>query len=235
LLAGVAAALALFVWWEARAPRPIIRIALFLEMHFALVNAAGCVMNFSGFAVMLIGPYFLVRYTGLSVPGAGLVLASGFIAMAAMSPFSGGLVARFGAVRVGPLGAFLTAAGLGSVALWQPESETAVMVIALALHGAGMSLFQVAYMELVLASSPLADRGVAGSLSMLTRTVGVVAAAAGLTLIFQTRQQAALALGAEPAAAFLTAFRLTFLVAAGLAAATGAALLTQLGARRSAG
>jgi len=224
LFGGAAAALALFVWWEGRAARPIIRMELFRNLRFALVNAAGCVMNFSAFAVMLIGPYFLVRYTGLSVPSAGLVLASGFIAMAASSVFSGGLVARLGAVRVGPIGAFLTAGGLFWVASWRPETATVLMVLALALHGTGMSLFQVAYMELVLASSPLADRGVAGSLSMLTRTVGVVVAAAGLTLIFQTRQQVVLTLGADPAAAFLEAFRLTFLVAAGLAAVTGAAL-----------
>ena len=79
-------------------------------------------------------------------------------------------------------------------------------------------------MELVLASSPLADRGVAGSLSMLTRTVGVVVAAAGLTLLFQTQEQAALATGSEPATAFLVAFRATFLVVGGFAAATGAVL-----------
>jgi hypothetical protein len=119
----------------------------------------------------------------------------------------------------------LTGAGLCSVATWQPDTAPALMVLALALHGIGMSFFQVAYMELVMASSPLADRGVAGSLSMLTRTVGVVVAAAGLTLLFQTQQQGALAGGADAAAAFLTAFRVTFLVAGGLAAATGITLV----------
>jgi MFS family permease len=225
LLPGAAASLALFVWWERRTGQPIIRIDLFRVYRFALVNAAGCTMNFSAFSVMLIGPYFLVRYTGLTVPSAGLVLASGFIAMAGNSLLAGLLVARLGAARVGPLGALLTAAGLCSVATWQPETAPVLMVLALALHGIGMSLFQVAYMELVLATSPLADRGVAGSLSMLTRTVGVVGAAAGLTLLFQTQQQGALAGGADATAAFLTAFRVTFLVAGALAAATAGALV----------
>ena len=224
LLAASAAALGLFLWWERRATRPIIRLELFRNTRFTLVNAAGCVMNFSAFSVMLIGPYFLVRYTELTVPSAGLVLASGFIAMAGNSLLAGGLVARLGAARVGPLGALLTGAGLCWTATWQPDTAPALMVLALALHGIGMSFFQVAYMELVLAASPLADRGVAGSLSMLTRTVGVVVAAAGLTLLFQTRQGAAVAGGADPTTAFLTAFRVTFLLAGALAAATGAML-----------
>ena len=224
LVPAAAASLAFFVWWEGHTRQPIIRIELFRNARFSLVNAAGCVMNFSAFSVMLIGPYFLVRYTGLSVPSAGLVLASGFVAMAANSLLAGGLVARFGAVRVGPLGALLTGGGLCSVAFWSPDTAPLLMVLALVLHGIGMSFFQVAYMELVLASSPLADRGVAGSLSMLTRTVGVVVAAAGLTLLFQTQEQAALATGSEPATAFLVAFRATFLVVGGFAAATGAVL-----------
>ena len=37
-----------------------------------------------------------------------------------------------------------------------------------------------------MAATPLAHRGVAGSLSMLTRTIGVVTGAAALTLVFQT-------------------------------------------------
>jgi MFS family permease len=224
LVPAAAASLSLFVWWESRTNQPIIRIDLFRNLRFTLVNAAGCTMNFSAFAVMLIGPYFLVRYTGLTVPNAGLVLASGFIAMAGSSPFAGGLVARFGAARLGSLGALLSGAGLCLVAMWRPDTAPVLMVLALALQGIGMSLFQVAYMDLIMAASPLADRGVAGGLSMLTRTVGVVIAAAGLTLLFQTREHAAISGGVAPTIAFLSAFQVTFFFAGSLAVATGLAL-----------
>jgi len=82
--------------------------------------------------------------------------------------------------------------------------------LSLALQGVGTGLFQVAYMEIVMATSPLAYRGVAGSLSMLTRTIGVVTAAAGLTLAFQALQGAASMQGAGEAPAFLSAFRNLF-------------------------
>jgi MFS family permease len=216
--------LVLFVWWEARTPRPIIRVAMFREPRFALVNLAGTLMYLVTFAVMLLTPYFLARFSGLPLPVAGLLLAVGFVAMAASSSPAGWLVGRFGAARMAPFGPFAAALGLGLIGFWRADTGVPAMICALALQGAGTALFQVAYMELVMASAPLADRGVAGSLSMLTRTLGVVVAAAGLTLIFQTREHAALVGGADAATAFLSAYRTTFLVAAAIAAATGLAL-----------
>lgn len=224
LFAGAAATLAAFIWWEARAPRPIIRISMFRDLRFALINLAGTLMYLATFSVMLLVPYFFARFTTLPLPVAGGLLAAGFLAMAAAASPGAWLVERFGAGRAAPLGPIAAALGLGLVGFWHSQTPVAVMIVALALQGAGSGLFQVAYMDLVMAASPQADRGVAGSLSMLTRTIGVVVAAAGLTLIFQTRQQAMLALGDDAAAAFLAAFRLTFLVAAGIAAVIGAAL-----------
>ena len=80
-----------------------------------------------------------------------------------------------------------------------------------------------------MAASPLAHRGVAGSLSMLTRTIGVVIGASGLTLAFQALQSAAGGTGNQEA--FLTAFHTLFRLA-GLVAALTAALVIWPPARR---
>ena len=76
-------------------------------------------------------------------------------------------------------------------------------------------------MDIVMAASPLADRGVAGSLSMLTRTIGVVTGAAVLTLMFQAFDSAALTQGADETQAFLSAFRMIFRLAGITAALSG--------------
>jgi MFS family permease len=183
------------------------------------------------FSVMLIGPYFLVRYTGLTLPQAGMVLASGFIAMAITSPFAGQVVARLGAERVAPLGALATGVGLFSIGSWQPDTASALMVLSLALHGIGLGLFQVAYIDLVVASSPPEHRGVAGSLAMVTRTIGTVTAAALLTLGFQLIETAARGDGAGATEAFLTAFHTMFRFA-GIVAAVIAGLLVWSTRRR---
>ncbi len=213
LLPAACVSLVAFVWWEARTPQPVVRIALFRRAAFAIINAASCVLYLVTFSVMLISPYFLVHHTGLSLPQAGLVLASGFVAMAIASPFAGRIVARFGAGRVAPIGALAIGAGLFSVGNWRPETAPALMVLSLAVQGCGLACFQVAYMELVMAATPPAHRGVAGSLGMLTRTIGTVTGASLLTLGFQTLQSIALAGGEAAPDAFLAAYHTIFRLA----------------------
>jgi MFS family permease len=180
LIPAALASLGLFIWWERRTPQPIVRIELFRRAAFAIVNLASCLMYLLTFSVMLIGPYFIKPiFQSLYGPFwggvvAGGVLATGFIAMALSSPLAGLAVTRFSAERVAPLGALTIGAGLFLIGNLQPDTAPALMLLALALHGVGMSLFQVAYLELVMAASPVAHRGVAGSLAMLTRTIGVV-------------------------------------------------------------
>jgi EmrB/QacA subfamily drug resistance transporter len=221
LFPAACASLAAFVWWELRTPEPIVRIELFRHAGFAIVNGASCLMYLMTFSVMLISPYFLVHHTGLTLPQAGFVLASGFVAMAVASPLAGRVVARVGAGRVAPVGALAIGAGLFSVGNWQPDTAPALMVLSLAIQGVGLALFQVAYMELVMAASPLAHRGVAGSLGMLTRTIGTVTGAALLTLGFQTIQSLALAGGQTAPDAFLSAYHAIFRLAGLAAALTG--------------
>ncbi len=230
LIPAAAVSLAAFVWWESRTPQPVIRVELFRDRRFAILNLASCAMYLVTFSVMLFTPYFLVRYTGLPLPLAGAVLATGFVAMAATSPLAGRLIARFGAERVAPLGACSIGAGLFLVGSWPPDIGPLLMILTLALHGIGLGLFQVAYLELVLAASPLADRGVAGSLAMVTRTIGTVTAAALLTLGFQAIEGAARNHGTADAQAFLAAYHAMFRLAGFVAAATG--LLLAVSVRR---
>ena len=63
------------------------------------------------------------------------------------------------------------------------------------LQGSGVGFFQVAYFDIATATIPRAQRGVAGSLVMMTRTVGVVTGATVLMLVFRTMRA-----GAEAAA-----------------------------------
>src|SRR6185503_17663283 len=89
------------------------------------------------------------------------------------------------------------------------------MAICLGLQGVGLGLFQVAYSDRVLATLPQSDRGVAGSLTLVTRTLGVIGAAAGLTALNDALAASA-AISGRADAAFV-GFQQTFaVVAAGL-------------------
>ena len=232
LIPAAAASFAAFVWWEGRVAEPMVRVELFRDLRFAIVNLASALMYLVTFSVMLFAPYFFARYTAMSLPLAGAVLATGFVAMAGASPLAGSLVARIAPQHVALLGSLLTGTGLFIVGSWHPGTPPGVMVVALGLHGLGLGFFQVAYMEIVIAASPAAHRGVAGSLSMLTRTFGVVVAAALLTLGFQAIAGAARAGGASETEAFLRAYSAMFHIA-GVGAATIGAMVAWSGRGRA--
>jgi MFS family permease len=215
------ASLGAFVWWERRTPVPVVRIELFRDPVFALINLANVLIYLSTFSVMLLVPYYFSRLTTLPLPVAGAVLAVGSAGMVAISAPGGWLVARFSAAKVAPAGAFLIAIGLGWVGFWGDAASPAVMVASLLLQGLGTGLFQVASMEIVMAASPPDQRGVAGSLSMLTRVIGVVTAASVLTIGFRAVERGALAAGADATHAFLAGFSAVFRGVAVAAAAIG--------------
>ena len=218
LIGTALASLALFVWWEGRAARPIVRIELFKDAGFAAVNAVFMLVNLATFSVLLFVPYFFARFSTMPLPAAGAVLASGSVAMALTSPAAGWLIARIASERVAALGILLIGAGLYLIGIWSADASPAIMVLTLPLQGFGVGLFQVAYMDIVMRSSPIADRGVAGSLSMLTRTIGTVTGAAALTLLFRTLQ------GSDAEAGFLDAFHAVFRIAGIGVAATALAI-----------
>ena len=184
LIAVAAASFVLFGWWEARAARPIVRIRMFRDPGFAAVNLVTVLTYLAQFSVLLFVPYFFVRFSAMPLPLAGAVLAIGSATMAIAAPPAGWLIARMAPERVAALGIVAVGAGLFLVGFWPADVSPVVMVLTLAVQGLGVGLFQTAYMDMVMRASPPADRGVAGSLAILTRTIGTVTGAASLTLIF---------------------------------------------------
>jgi len=89
---------------------------------------------------------------------------------------------------------------------------------AMMLQGIGLGLFQVAYFDLATATIPRQNRGVAGSLVMMTRTLGIVIGATTLMLVFQGLQTSAAGGGVTQAQAFLAGFRDAFRYAAAIPA-----------------
>jgi MFS family permease len=211
-----------FSYWEKRVAQPIVNLGLFRTGGFAGLNIASVIIYLTSFSVLLLGPYYLVRFTGLSVIMAGGVLGTSFVGSLVASPLAGWAIERVPAGRVAALGAALCAAGLVLIGGWQPGSngQTITILGTLALQGFGVGLFQVAYVDIVMRTLPRRHRGVAGSIAMLSRSVGVVSGATLLTLVFHTIETMQLAGGHMPAASFLTGFKATFWsagVVAGLA------------------
>jgi len=216
---------------ERRAADPVLRVDAFRRPRFALLNGLNIVVSGASFAPLLFTPFFLTRFAGFDAAAGGLALASGAIGATAAAALAGRLIRPLTGGGVAALGAALAAVGLFLVGRATVDSSLLHIVATLAIAGAGLGFFQTAYLDGVTGILPAAERGVAGGLAMATRTIGVVAAASMLTLVFGNAETAALADGAAPSTAFATAYRLAFAVAAG-AAAAGAVLAWTM--RRSA-
>ncbi len=207
---AVASVLAAALLWgfarqERRTPQPILDLGLFRLPGFARVTLAAALANLACFVVLLLLPFYLATALGLGPRPIGAVLASTAVGLVTASPVAGAIAGRIGPRKLMLAGCTAIAVGLAVVALAPPLG---CIVAALLVQGFGQGLFMVAFLDVVTATLPAHSRGVAGSLGMLTRTLGVVLGASLLTLAFRSLS----GLG------FLAAFQGSFAVAAGVAA-----------------
>jgi hypothetical protein len=108
----------------------------------------------------------------------------------------------------------LVAAGGIAIAFCASSEARAPIMASLLLNGAGVGLFQVAYTDVIVAALPRHSRGVAGSLSMVTRTFGVVTAASVLTSAIDALERRRIQAGDSASAAFAGAFESVFVYSA---------------------
>jgi MFS family permease len=205
---------AAFIIRQQRHPQPLIRLSLFRDVDFAIMNAASIAVNLVAFSVLLLVPYYLVRVAHLDAASGGILLACGAGGTVVGSWLAGRLATRVRIGRLALAGVVLSIAGLWLVSIWTPATTLGVIGLSLLLQGLGVGLFQVAYADLVIATLPSGERGVAGSLTMVTRTIGIVGGATCLSAAFRHFEAAASSAGAPAMDAFLAGFQTTFLYAA---------------------
>ena len=211
-----AIAFAAFIVRESRAARPIIAVGLLRQPGFALLNLVSVLANLAAFSVWLLVPYFLARVPGYTLAGSGAILATAAAGAVLAAPIGGRLVGRtISAERLAIAGATAIGAGLLWIGAWTDETPTVLRIAGLTLQGVGLGLFQLGYSDIVTAALPLRDRGVAGSLVLLTRTFGTVTAASIVLMVFEIL---------NTSHGFVEAFQWTFWLAAMLALAAAALL-----------
>jgi len=211
-----AAGFAAFIFRESRAARPIISVEILKTPGFALLNLVSVLTNLAAFSVWLLVPYFLARVPDYGLTESGIILATAAAGAVLAAPIGGRIAGRH--VRPDHLaiaGAVAIGGGLLLLGAWTEQTPTILRVAGLTVQGVGLGLFQLAYSDIVTAALPLADRGVAGSLVLLTRTLGTVTAASVVLLVFGIL---------NAAYGFLQAFQTTFQLAALLAFASAVLL-----------
>ena len=211
------ALLMVFTRRERRDAEPVLPPIVLRDSALLAANIGSVVVNLVGFAIPMIVPYYLARIGGFDAAEMGLLLAASTVGMFAGSMATPRVVQTFGQRRATLVGATLVALGQGAIALWTLTPllpPVIALIAALLLHGVGIGLFQVSYTDLIVATLPPQNRGVAGSLAMLTRTIGVVIASVVLSGALQALEARNLAAGQAADAAFHAAFGTVFLYTA---------------------
>ena len=211
------AAIAAFLLHARRSMHPLLDPDAFTDPAFVWINIANIVVNVAAFSTMLFVPYFLIQVSGLPVWSGGVIMAIGPVGMMIGSQVGGWLIHYFGGRGLALAGAVGVALGLYGISFWDAGTSWSALAGGLFVSGFGLGVFQVACLDTAAARLPRSNRGVAGSLALVMRTVGVVIAASLLTLVFTEWQEIA-ADGAPGQDAFIFAFQSIFLaVATGLA------------------
>lgn len=171
---------AAFIWWERRAPAPMLQLGLFRIRNFAMVNLETlCV--YAG----LIGAFFFLTLYLQQVAGytpfeAGLATTPTTILMFLLSGRFGALSARFGPripLTVGPM---VAAAGVALLIRLNQDVDYLVDVLpAMVLFGLGLSITVAPLTTTVLNSVEERHAGVASGVNnAVARVAGLIAIAA---------------------------------------------------------
>lgn len=208
---------ATWVWIERRGEAPALDPRLFRSGAFTVANVLSAVANGAMFMIWLLAPYYLLTTLGLATVLGGFVLAANPFATAVVAPLAGRLSSRLGAGRLAAIGLAVQCCGLALVGRLGASSPAGVAALALASVGLGIGLFTVPNLSLVMGAIPREEQGVAGGLTSMARTIGVVSGVAiGSLALTALREREADRLGVAvgDAVTFLPAFRQLFTMAA---------------------
>ncbi|MBD5557464.1 MAG: MFS transporter [Desulfovibrio sp.] len=162
-----------FCLHELRSRYPLLDMRLLAENRvFALSSLAAFVNYSSFFGTLFFFSLYLQVGRGMEVQEAGLVLAFQAVVQALTTPLAARMCKSWPLARVSAVGVTLCGVGLATAACLSLDSSLALIFVAQALLGTGMSLFALPNTAIILESAGENHVGQASGLTGAVRTAG---------------------------------------------------------------
>ena len=240
-----AAALIAFVWWEGRAPRPLLPMDLFRHRTFVISVVTVGLVYFALMGATFLLPQFLQLVQDMSPLESGIALLPGAGGLFVASLGSPALAARLGPRATVVTGLVLVMLGLGLASFFTAGTNYGFVALALGLVGVGMGCALPQATNAVLGSVPRERAGMGSAVNdavgELGGSIGVAVLGALMTVFYRARIDEAVAALGERASqvpaeviagvreslvsAYLTASNLSTADAAEVRVTTGAAFV----------
>ena len=173
-----------FIWWELRAPNPMLDIRLFKRPVFARGVAAGWLSFLGVVSAMFLMPIYLQDVLGYSPREAGLILISGAVAMTLVGPIAGEVSDKLGWRILTVSGMALSSASIFALAAGLNENTSLwVVVVLVTAQMAALGLFISPNTSSILSAVERHRYGVVSALTQLTRNTASVVGIAAITAV----------------------------------------------------
>jgi EmrB/QacA subfamily drug resistance transporter len=173
LYSAAAVLLAMFVWFERRAPEPVLPLHLFKSRIFTFSNIAGIGVAMTMFGAIFFLPVFVQGVVGNTATNSGEILVPMLLAMVVSSIGSGQFISRTGRYKLPLLaGLAVMAAGYYMITTFDINTTNQTLVEAMILIGLGLGVTMQTYTLVVQNSVSRADMAVATSATQLSRSMG---------------------------------------------------------------
>ena len=184
-----------FLLWESKFPDPMLSLQLFKSKLFSMGSSASFFTFLAGTAVFFMMPFYLQGVLGYTPGQTGLIMGPTALSFAIMGPISGRLSDKFGWRPFEAVGLILIAGSLFVLSLLDEGTPLPVVIVALAMQGVGMGIFNPPNASSILSTVEASRYGIATAFLNLTRNAASVTGVAVATAIVVARMSA---LGFEP-------------------------------------
>lgn len=184
---GFVALLTAFVWWELRAPAPMLDVRLFQRKLFSLGVGASFVSYLGMSSVRFLMPFYLQSTLGYSAGQVGLIVVPSALSMGIMGPISGRLSDRYGWRRFNVGGLALSATGLFLLSTLSQESSLGLAMAGMILQSFGLGMFNAPNNSSILSAVERHRYGaIAGFLNLVRNSANVTSIALATAIVTAT-------------------------------------------------